>query len=64
MQIKRKNDGLCTVSECTLTFNRFGVKKKVVFEADDANEIRHFSYLWSGRVIRMTKEEYLELENA
>lgn len=64
MDIKRKNDGLCAVSECTMTFNRFGVKKKVVFEADDANEIRYFSSSWSGRVIRMTKEEYLELEDA
>lgn len=59
MDILRKN----AVSTCKITFNRFGVKKKVVFEADDANEIRHFASSWSRRVIQMTKEEYLELEN-
>lgn len=64
MNIKRKHDGLYAISECTMTFNRFGVKKKVVFEADDANEIRHFSALWSGRVVRMTKEQYMELADA
>ena len=64
MNIKRKKQGAVTVSECTMTFNRFGIKKKVVIEADDANEIRHFSSSWSGRVIRMTHDEYMELENA
>lgn len=61
MEIKRKNDGLYAVSECTMTFNRFGVKKQIVFEADDHNEISCFSRAYSGSVVRMTKEEYMEL---
>ena len=64
MDIKRKNDGLCAVSVCTMTFNRFGTKKKIVFEADDHNEISLFSRSHSGRVVRMTREEYEQLENA
>lgn len=63
MDIKRKHDGICAVSECTMTFNRFGVKKIIVFEADNANEIRFFSANWSKKVLQMNREEYMNLSN-
>ena len=64
MDIKRKNDGSTVVSECTQTFNRFGVKKQIVFEADNASEASLFSRSNSGRTVRMIREEYAELPDA
>ena len=64
MDIKRKLEGAVTVSVCTMTFNRFGVKKQIVFEADNGQEISIFSKSNSGKVVRMSQEEYMQLQDA
>lgn len=64
MDIKRKSEGAVTVSVCTMTLNRFGVKKQIVFEADNGQEISLFSKSHSGQVVRMSWEEYMQLQDA
>lgn len=46
------------------TFNRFGQKKQIVFYPDSALELSMLARAFSGKVLRMTREEYMELEDA
>ena len=45
----------------TQVFNRFGVKKMIQFQADSGKELSFLARINSGKILKMTKEEYLEL---
>ena len=49
----------------TQTFNRFGVKKKIVFSADNAAEKSYIAAKNAKMVEELSEQEYMqELENA
>lgn len=50
--------------ETTQTFNRFGVKKKIVFYPDSGQELSMLANSYYMEILRMTRAEYMELENA
>lgn len=45
------------------SFNRFGTPKMIIFHPDSGQELSMLARLFSGQVLRMTREEYMELED-
>ena len=45
------------------TFNRFGVKKEIIFYPDSGQELASLAKEFASKVSRMTREEYMELKN-
>ena len=45
----------------TQTFNRFGVKKTITFNADNGQELAYLARMQAAKVAAMSMEQYLAL---